>query len=275
MKFLSNLENIAITKNGIHYATHTRKISYPDEGNDNYMQIEDRSFWFKHRNNIIIEAVKEFSPNKPFFDIGGGNGYVSKGLQDEGITSILIEPGENGALNAKKRGLNHIICATFEDTGFKPNTIPSVGLFDVVEHIEDDLKFLANIYNYMSKNGVIYITVPAYNKLWSNEDLDAGHFRRYTLKQIEKVAQQAGFKTLYSTYFFSLLPIPIYFFRTIPSKLGLNSKSNNLKKHQKEHNQKKGILGNLMNKIWLWEQEKIKSRERIPIGSSCFFIGKK
>ena len=47
-----------------------------------------------------------------------------------------------------------------------PSSIDSVGLFDVVEHIEDDYLFLKSINKYLKDDGYIYITVPALNFLY-------------------------------------------------------------------------------------------------------------
>ncbi len=35
-----------------------------------------------------------FPPDGPFLDIGGGNGFVAKGLLAAGFSCILVEPGE-------------------------------------------------------------------------------------------------------------------------------------------------------------------------------------
>ena len=69
------------------------KISYPDEANEMCFRIEENSFWFRHRNNCIIEVVKQFPPKGIFFDIGGGNGFVAKELEKNGIETVLVEPG--------------------------------------------------------------------------------------------------------------------------------------------------------------------------------------
>lgn len=263
------------SENGIWFSTTQREISYPKEGNMSCFEIEKDSFWFKHRNNCIIEAVKMNSPNEIFFDIGGGNGFVAKGLQDNNIQSVLIEPGIEGVLNARKRGLENIICSTFEDAGVKKNSCKAVGLFDVVEHINDDVTFLKATNAILANGGLVYITVPAYNMLWSNEDVDAGHYKRYTLKTIGNTLKEAGFEVTYATYIFSILPIPVFLFRTIPSKLKLNSKSSDLNKQKNEHSQKKGIVTKLLNKIWDKELMYIKRKQKIPVGGSCFIIAKK
>ena len=127
-----------------------------------------------------------------FFDIGGGNGYVSKGLEDQGVSTVLVEPGIQGCLNAKAKGLSTVVCSTLENAGFQNNTLPAAGLFDVVEHIENDVAFLSSVNQYLVSGGKLYITVPAYNALWSAEDTDAGHYRRYTLDSMGKTLKAAG-----------------------------------------------------------------------------------
>lgn len=132
-------KNLKKGDDGIFYSKITSEISYPEDGNEKCMQIEDNSFWFNHRNNVIIRSVNNFSKNNfIFFDVGGGNGYVSKGLMDVGIQVILIEPGVNGAQNAVSRGVKTVICSTLENAGFDNSSIDAIGLFDVIEHIEKD-----------------------------------------------------------------------------------------------------------------------------------------
>lgn len=275
MKLEQIAKNIEKKGSGIYFSKTISNISYPEDGNEKCLQIEQDSFWFNHRNNVIIETVKKYSPEKTFFDIGGGNGFVAKGLQDSDIKVVLIEPGLNGAINSKKRNIENIVCSTLEDAAFEKSSLDSVGLFDVVEHIEDDYQFIIDIQNYMQPDGHIYITVPAYNILWSNEDDEAGHYRRYSLDQIKELLLKCGFSIEYSTYIFSILPIPILFFRTIPSKLGLKINSNDLAKHKKVHKSKKGIINLIMQKIWNWELRNIKNSKKINFGGSCFIVGKK
>jgi len=274
-----NLENYAtdfIEKDGILFSKKESNVSYPEKGSENFFQIEDNSFWYAHRNNCIISGALRYSPENLFYDIGGGNGYVAKGLQENGIPTVLVEPSIQGCINAKKRNLKTVICSTLENAVFKKNSIPAVGLFDVVEHVEKDVDFLKTVHTFIRDNGFIFITVPAFNALWSNEDKDDGHFRRYRLKELEEKLRHAGFTIEYSTYIFSILPIPIFLFRTIPSKLGLNKKSYNLEKHKREHERKAGFFDKLLNLIWRYEVNKIKQGLKIPgIGGSCFVIARK
>ncbi len=260
-----------VQRDGIWYAKKKTAISYPDEGNSDCYQIEDNSFWFKHRNNCLVEVVKKYPPKGVFFDIGGGNGFVAKALGNAGFEIILVEPGEAGCVNARKRQVKNIICATLEDAGLEKNTLPGVGVFDVVEHFDDDLGLLKSINDYLVKDGLIYITVPAYHLLWSNIDNESGHHHRYTISSMSEKLKKTGFEVLYSTYIFSILPLPIFLFRTIPSKIGLNKKPLDLAKNTNEHKSENPVV----SKIWEWELGKIKANKRIPMGGSCLIVAKK
>ena len=59
-------------KDGIYFSQNANKISYPKEGYQNCFLVEDNSFWFKHRNNGIIEVINDFSPPGIILDVGGG-----------------------------------------------------------------------------------------------------------------------------------------------------------------------------------------------------------
>ncbi|NIM10830.1 MAG: methyltransferase domain-containing protein [Candidatus Aminicenantes bacterium] len=250
-------------------------VSYPEQGHEFCFKMEENSFWFRHRNNCIIEVVKLFPLGGIFFDIGGGNGFVSKGLEEKGIETVLLEPGEKGVANAKKKGLKNIICSTLENTGFKYNTLPAVGLFDVIEHIEDDERFLKSVFHLLKPRGRLYITVPAFNFLWSEEDEYAGHFRRYTIKSLRKMLVEIGFHVEYATYIFSILSFPIFLFRSLPHKLGFIKKPNWESRHKSEHSRRKGISGKLLEKIWNTELKRIKNKKKIPFGGSCLIVSHK
>ena len=258
-------------KNGIWYSEQKGEVFYPDDGNDICYDLEDNSFWFKHRNNCIVELVKKYSPDQLFFDVGGGNGYVAKAIESVGIETILVEPGEKGCINAKKRQLKNIICSTIEGAGFKNETLPAVGMFDVLEHMKDDAGILKSMHDLLTKDGKLFITVPAHKILWSKEDDDAGHFNRYTTRSLNKKLREAGFEVLFSTYIFSILPVPIFLFRTIPSKLGMSGKTKSPEKTTDEHTKESGLL----DKIWSWELNRIRTNRPIPVGGSCLVVARK
>ena len=273
-----NLENYSselVEKDGLYFAKEVAEISYPEKGNEDCFILEDNSFWFKHRNDCIIEAVQKYAGKRVFFDIGGGNGFVSRGLAESGIETVLVEPGISGCLNARKRGLQNIVCSTLQNASFKIGSIPAIGLFDVVEHIEDDRDFLTSIRTFLMDDGLVFMTVPAYQSLWSDEDDDAGHFRRYSLTEIENRLIQTGFKIEYSTYIFSILPLPVFLLRSLPSRLGLYKNVDDMSARKAEHEGKTGVVDKVLKRIWSLELNKIRVGGKIPAGGSCFIVARK
>lgn len=266
---VENFSKDLVNHDGIWHSRAKKNISYPNEGNDGCFQIEDNSFWFRHRNNCIAELIKRFSPGNAFFDIGGGNGFVAKGIQGLGIDTFLVEPGEGGCVNGRKRGVKNVICSTLEDAGFEENSLPALGAFDVVEHIESDVAILNSFNRFLKKDGLCFITVPAYRFIWSNDDDYAGHYNRYTLKELNGKLESAGFDILYSSYLFSILPLTIFFFRSIPSRI--KGKNYKMEAAKDDHNREIAVL----NKIWDWEFNRVKAGKSVPFGSSCLVVAKK
>ncbi len=265
--------NLECGQDGIWFAKTRSQISYPEKGNAWCLQVEEDSFWFKHRKSCILEAIRVFPPEGAFLDIGGGNGYMSLAIRDMGIDTILVEPGIEGANNARKRGLPQVICATVEDAGFKMNSIGAIGLFDILEHIEDDAGFLKTTNELLVPNGRAYITVPAYNFLFSFEDKRSKHYRRYTITSLAKKLESAGFEIDFKTYIFSLLPVPIFLVRTVPSAIGFRKKSK-LRRLMKEHRQPTRGFDRLLTKVLDREIRALKNKRTIPFGGSCLIVAR-
>lgn len=238
-------------------------------------EIEEGSYWFGHRNKIILEVFNHYPPSGAFFDIGGGNGFVAKGLQQAGHEVVLVEPGPQGALNAKKRGLEQVICSTLEDAGFHEDSIPAAGFFDVLEHIEDDVGFLKQLHRYLRNDGLLYATVPAHRWLWSHEDVAAGHFRRHTITSMKQLLDQTGFELEYATYFFRHLVLPIFLLRTMPTAVGLR-KSTSADSTKNEHSAPQGMLGRMFTRWEAGELKRIQQGKRNTwYGSSCLVVARK
>jgi len=95
-------KNLTI-KDDIFFTAGSNPVFYPIAGNKVFNNIEENSFWYRHRNNCILKIIELFKPKGAIFEIGGGNGYVSKAIVDKGFDIGLIEPDYYGVLNAKKR----------------------------------------------------------------------------------------------------------------------------------------------------------------------------
>lgn len=260
---------------GVWRSTRSSNISYPETGNLVCSQLEDSSYWFAHRNDCISAVVRRFPPRGCILDVGGGNGFVTKRLLEDGFAATLLEPGAVGARNGKElRQIPEVICATLEDAAFVRESVHAVGCFDVVEHIPDDGNFLGRLHELLTPSGMLYGTVPAHPWLWSQSDDSAQHHRRYTRDRVSKVLDEAGFEVRFFTYFFAPLILPILMFRVVPFRLGL-SRGRNLLSDEAEHCTSGG-LAIVAVKRWLRiEAGRIARGVESRVGASALFVAQK
>jgi hypothetical protein len=253
-------------------------ISYPDIGNDACFSFEDISPWFNQRNELIIEIIKRNKLSGNFLDIGGGNGFQAKALIDNKLVEdvFLIEPGYSGCQNAKSRGIDNVYCGVFQNFEFGSNNIKICGLFDVVEHIEDDIKFFNELYERMQPNSHVIVNVPSLQWLWSDTDIHSGHFRRYSRNDLTRIKQQTKFQVIDSGYYFSYYTLPLLLLRVIPFRLGFRKNLEEvLKSETQNHQNKKGFLQKYIDARHNYWIKKISQGKSSSFGTSLFFVLKK
>ncbi|MCD4739559.1 class I SAM-dependent methyltransferase [archaeon] len=243
-------------------------VSNLEEGSARCFEIEDQSFWFTHRKKCILTAVNSYPPKGTIYDIGGGNGHMTKAFQDEKYQVVLVEPNKTSIENARKRGVLNYIPSTFQKARLPKNRVPAIGLFDVLEHMPNDIKVLEYLNSRLSSSGKLYFTVPAHKWLWTNIDDLSGHYIRYNLSQLNQKLESAGFHTSYITYLFSFLPPFILLGRKLPELLGRPVK---LEETNKDHHSSNFVLDALTS----WELQQVKSDKTIPFGATILGVAHK
>ncbi|MFE0502218.1 class I SAM-dependent methyltransferase [Lysobacter soli] len=264
--------SLSRNEEGVYVSGETAKVSYSADGHAECYGIEDSSFWFRHRNECIaaLLARHPFSGG-PLLDLGGGNGYVAQRIQAEGMEVVLLEPGETGARNARKhRHLDHVVCSTIENAAFRPASFGAIGMFDVIEHIADDRDFLERITPLLVPGGRLYLSVPCHQWLWSQADVDAGHFRRHTFDSLERLLE-GQFRVDYLTYFFRPLVLPQYLVRALPYRLGIDKKKGVLST-ETEHGTDNGFAVRLLRRMLAPEVAAIYSGRQIKYGASGLLV---
>jgi SAM-dependent methyltransferase len=243
-------------------------VSYPSAGNSDCFAIEDSSFWFAHRNACLLALLRQFPARSPFFDIGGGNGFVAAAFQsDASMPVVLVEPGADGVRHAQARGLLNVVQATLNEALFRDGSLPAIGFFDVLEHIEDEQGFLGEVRRCLAVDGRIYLTVPAGRWLWSDADVQAGHFRRYTFASLRRALERAGFRPLFMSKMFFPLPLPLFLSRSLPSLFGHRRQPAG--SYSRQHRPRGQTL---MAGVWHLELARLARGRSIPCGTSCLAV---
>jgi len=271
MTIASRLKSLHLDEDDIWISPSAAKTHYPEDGNEFCFAVEDSSFWFKHRNDCILSVIDLFPPTGTILDIGGGNGFVAKRILEEGYQVAVLEPGREGALNAKKiRELPEVINTTFDGAQFPDGFLSAVSLFDVIEHIENDRDFLEKIWRALKPDGYVYITVPAHEFLWSSSDIYAEHFRRYNRKTVKDLVGKK-FSLVFFTYFFSPLLIPTLLFRTLPYRL-FPKRETQVLSTEAEHGLKYKAAINALSFLLKKELNRIQSGQQLKLGTSCLCV---
>ena len=199
------------------------ELAYQNENFPHHMfdllaSLEENNFWFKARNTILHHLFEKYigkNNHKQVLEIGCGNGYVLRALQDLNYHLIGSEIYLDGLKNVRKR-LPHIELIQL-DARHMPfeNQLDAIGAFDVIEHIEEDHLVMQQVYKALKPNGYFLITVPQYLWMWSYLDDYAKHKRRYTQKELKNKLQQAGFQIEFISSFVTILFPFVYLSRLL------------------------------------------------------------
>jgi SAM-dependent methyltransferase len=93
-----------------------------------------------------------------------------------------------------------VMCADATQADFEGG-YDTVVLLDVLEHIEDDVGFLARLRATLQPGGRIIIKVPAYRWLYCGMDRAIGHYRRYDRASLRDTLRAGGFDVVEQRYF--------------------------------------------------------------------------
>ena len=172
-------------------------------------QVEGRHFWFRARRQVVLDALRAEVPDwreRPLFDVGCGTGgllafLAGMGVPIAGACDVYLE-----ALAAARARLDAPFLLV--DDGGPPPLGPGqplLGMFDVLEHIEDDVSVLAWARTVLAPGGILLMTVPAHPFLFSDMDRLARHFRRYRRGELRSKLEAAGFEVLRLRHFMAIL----------------------------------------------------------------------
>ena len=95
----------------------------------------------------------------------------------------------------------------------RDNSVDCVAALEVIEHIEDDARAMAEIHRVLVPGGVAVISVPAFMFLWGSHDEWNDHKRRYTLRELCRRLETTGLRVAMSGYFKSMFLLPLIFTR--------------------------------------------------------------
>ncbi|WP_306117700.1 MULTISPECIES: class I SAM-dependent methyltransferase [unclassified Roseitalea] len=165
-------------------------------------------WWFAARRDLIGATIERLIrlPDRPaILEAGCGTGGNLRMLASLGDLDAFEYDEAARAIAETKADVAVGHGALPDVIPFAPKRYDLIGLFDVLEHIEDDRATLNRLGERLAPDGRLFVTVPALPWLWSAHDERHHHFRRYTRRSLRRTAQEAGLAVQDCFYFNSLL----------------------------------------------------------------------
>ena len=246
-------------------------------------QIEDRHFWFRARQAIVSALTKQIIASYPqgyrVMEIGCGTGNLVKTLESTCRNGVVfgLDLFWEGLAFAQQRTSASLIQARAECMPFSNSQFDLIGMFDVLEHLENDEVILSSIQQMLKPGGKLLLTVPAHGDLWSSFDLIAYHQRRYEPSDLTVKLINSGFSIEYMSECMQVLYPLAKLRRKAPILLGPLSEAED-KKTRKRFSQELAILP-VLNEIAFqllkMELKQIKVHKPIARGTSIIAIARK
>lgn len=145
------------------------------------------------RRKRILRQLKGTRPCAAL-EIGCGAGMLLQELAQRGFQCTALESSpEARALIDRLTAKTGVHLDVRETPGEDwQGRFPLVMGFEVLEHIEDDREAMRQWASWLAPGGTLLMSVPAHARLWSAADEWAGHYRRYSRRQLLDVVEGAG-----------------------------------------------------------------------------------
>ena len=234
-------------------------------------EVEGSHWWFVGRRAILETflsgiAQKLRTPHSTLrvLDVGCGTGANLEMLSQFGdaqgvdVSDDALAFCATKGLNAQK-GLAEQL--PFADESFDVTTA-----LDVVEHLDDDIAGLKEMFRVTKSGGYSLIFVPAFMWLWGVQDDISHHRIRYTRSQIVERLENAGYTVERATYANWTFFAPILAGRTLMRLTGIKPES--------ENNVNVSALNGVFGKLFSSERFWLKNFN-FPFGVSIVVVAKK
>lgn len=178
-----------------------------ETANRQFVELERTHFWFVGRRRIFFHLIdRELGgrTDATILDVGCGAGGMLEPLARYGdVTGVDMQ--QELVDFCHERGFPNVVLGDAYDLPAADGTVDLLTLFDTIEHVPDDARVLTEVHRVLKPGGIVFISVPAYQFLYANNDRVAHHERRYTGPRLRARLTAAGLQPIQVTYFNTFL----------------------------------------------------------------------
>lgn len=166
-------------------------------------EIESRHWFYSGKREIVRHWLKRTHPlarDCKLLDVGAGTGKFVEDMSGECQAIAMDDHAESLDIARSRLRPEQIVEGRCTDLPFGNDSVDVVTALDVLEHVEDDVRAVAEIARVLKPRGACVITVPALPALWSDWDEALHHFRRYTKDSLERLLANPSLELQHCAY---------------------------------------------------------------------------
>jgi ubiquinone/menaquinone biosynthesis C-methylase UbiE len=193
-----------------------------------YFEVEQSHWLMRGRRAIALDLLATHLPpvdRAHVLDFGCGSGLTVQTLTAAGYDALGVDFSPEAIDFGTKKGIAGLSVVSDENLPFNDASFDAVLCMDVLEHIADEQRALAEMRRVLKPGGALVIMVPAYMFLWGRQDEVAHHYRRYSLGRLIEVVRAGGLLAIERRSYFNTLLFPLIALVRVGSwLLGIHSK---------------------------------------------------
>jgi dolichyl-phosphate beta-glucosyltransferase len=215
---------------GTHAATEASGV-FDSAQASTLVESDTSHWWFRSKGSYVAGALRTTTIDRDGFlvDVGAGAGGVTTLLGWRPDRLVTLDGAEELVRTGQQRHAHLSAVGLGEALPLHDESAHVVTLLDVIEHLDDPVATLREAHRVLVDDGLLVVTVPAHEALWSGADELLGHVRRYNRKLLREHLADANFAVERSTHVFSWLVLPVWLQRRLVSdrqrQLGLEQRS--------------------------------------------------
>lgn len=169
---------------------------------DRHAEIEDTHWWFVVRREIMLDQMLRFGANGNLLEIGCGTGGNLRrfGRVFARCSGVEIDPV--AVAHARRLGSGEVLQGDFRELlEGRWGEFGWVVLADVIEHVEDDARFVGDLWQRIERGTRVLVTVPSADLPMSAHDRALGHHRRYSAERLREPFDACGARVHFESGF--------------------------------------------------------------------------
>jgi ubiquinone/menaquinone biosynthesis C-methylase UbiE len=174
-------------------------------------EVEDAMWYYRalHR-HVTRSLTRQLGPAAHVLDAGCGTGGLLRRLREAQpawkLTGLDFSP--LACQLARERTGGEIVQGSVAALPFAAATFDAITSCDVVCQVADPALAVREFHRVLRPGGIVVLTMPAYQWMYSYHDREVGNLRRYTRGGVNNLLRAAGFAITGSTYW-NMLPFPL------------------------------------------------------------------